>query len=591
MVLFVPENMTLDEVRWALLSCGIQGGTRGGTLLTTPVGAVGPVNIAGIPTPAGGWTYPNGLRNCAGITSNTALPCPIPAIAPLALIAAGAVIPHFYVYAPHLNTQLGVPPQGLLGQHIAAGPPIPRPGALLRLATHFCNVSGAQYTLDRAMTKLAFEQLFICQRPACPTAAGVWPVVTPAMTAWPVPVPMPSPMGAVAGFVSREVRAQLRDIIVYTALGESRLFYILVFATLMMYCVSLAHYMCGYTNEDLSRRFGVPGTPPQSGNPIGQFLDRIYPDVVGVAANTVTNAALVVKYVACNVHGLTDTHTDVALLNCLLVADGVVAGIAPFTANIDFTGDNRGLATRYLYFPAEFCAAVGICQRLCRISGIYTTNTKVRLGTMVARPTPGSNLPSHVRTKDFNNEVVGEGQDLGLLEISYLICVLFIVNRVAIFGERRRLNRGGAIAEWRYNICNSRLLPVPRLSPLLNAGVLLPRDGDLITNNKEENGFYVAPIIYLGGAQFAASPTALYYKHSTENLREGAVAVQTAAAIAAGAAPGGGGEARKRARVAPKPRAAPAMSPIAGVEVPQALNPPAAEAAVDASMAASLISG
>ena len=58
------------------------------------------------------------------------------------------------------------------------------------------------------MTKLAFEQLFICQRPACATAGGVWPVVTPAMTAWPVPVPMPSPMGTVAGFVSREVRAQ-----------------------------------------------------------------------------------------------------------------------------------------------------------------------------------------------------------------------------------------------------------------------------------------------------------------------------------------------------------------------------------------------
>ena len=112
--------------------------------------------------------------------------------------------------------------------------------------------------------------------------------------------------------------------------------------------------------------------------------------------------------------------------------------------------------------------AVGICQRLCRISGIYMTLTKVRLGTMVARPTPGSNLPWNVRTKDFNIESDGEGQDLGLLEVCSLLFVMFVINRVAIYAERRRLNHdnhGGAVGEWRFNIANSRALPVPRRSP------------------------------------------------------------------------------------------------------------------------------
>lgn len=84
---------------------------------------------------------------------------------------------------------------------------------------------------------------------------------------------------------------------------------------------------------------------------------------------------------------------------------------------------------------------------------------------MVARPTPGSNLPSNVRTKGFNIESDGEGQDLGLLEVCYLLFVMFVINRGAIYAERRRLNHGGAVGEWRFNIANSRALPVPRRSP------------------------------------------------------------------------------------------------------------------------------
>ena len=64
-------------------------------------------------------------------------------------------------------------------------------------------------------------------------------------------------------------------------------------------------------------------------------------------------------------------------------------------------------------------------------------------------------------------------------------------------------------------------LPPPRSSPLLRQGVLIPGMVVWAPTVKKTTGFYTCPIIYLGRAQFAASPTAMYYKYSTENLGEG----------------------------------------------------------------------
>ena len=90
----------------------------------------------------------------------------------------------------------------------------------------------------------------------------------------------------------------------------------------------------------------------------------------------------------------------------------------------------------------KFCAVVvGICQRLCHILWDLHhpdegSSPALLVGTWKKKnPTSGSHLPAD-----------GGGQDLSLLEVSYLpFGTLFAVNKVAAYAERRRLQHGGAI--------------------------------------------------------------------------------------------------------------------------------------------------
>ena len=104
---------------------------------------------------------------------------------------------------------------------------------------------------------------------------------------------------------------------------------------------------------------------------------------------------------------------------------------------------------------------MSMCPLSPAVNAAVMAELRKRLAAAAAGTAALVGCSDAVRTKDFNIESDGEGQDLGLLEVCYLLFVMF----VAIYAERRRLNHAGAVGEWRFNIANSCALPVPRRSP------------------------------------------------------------------------------------------------------------------------------
>jgi len=105
-----------------------------------------------------------------------------------------------------------------------------------------------------------------------------------------------------------------------------------------------------------------------------------------------------------------------------------------------------------------------LCATFC---GIYITpdegsSPALLVGTW--NPTSGSHLPAD-----------GGGQDLSLLEVSYLpFRTLFAVNKVAAYAERRRLQHGGAIGGMAFRTWTNYLHRAPH--HIYDKEFLIPRE-------------------------------------------------------------------------------------------------------------------
>ena len=105
--------------------------------------------------------------------------------------------------------------------------------------------------------------------------------------------------------------------------------------------------------------------------------------------------------------------------------------------------------------PAQAWNGMSMCPLSPAVNAAVMAELTKRLAAAAAGTAALVGCSDAVRTKDFNIESDGEGQDLGLLEVCYLLFVMFVINRGAVYAERRRLNHGGAVGA----------LPVPRRIP------------------------------------------------------------------------------------------------------------------------------